>query len=442
MLRAESRLLPVYEPSEEGWQGLEAHFAAVNDALEAAGLEVFAAPEPVCDEESAGRVATLFAGQPVDLLHALVITWSFDHYTVAILQRSGAPLVIRALPGIRSGSMVGSQQLGSLLTDLEVEHRLVYGPLDDSKPIRETTIFARACALRNRLKGARFALLGRRTPGMTPIAVDELELLRLFGVRAVPLGMDEFNELVEKVDPAEARTAWKQVAAGAAVVSADPEQGVASLRHYLAARRLVVDLGLAGITFGSYPACQGTACLPIALLNDKGIATGCEGDLNSTLLMWLLGQLSDQPVHFGEMLEIDEVENTLVSSHCGAASLSLAGEDGYVLCPVRLAQRGVCVRFSARPGPVTFANLVGRRGSYRLCAFEGEAAPVGMVFAGNPLKFRLNTPFRQIWSAVAEYGFGHHWMSAYAHVTPELVEFCRLVGMRGVFPDQGQVVNP
>jgi hypothetical protein len=156
--------------------------------------------------------------------------------------------------------------------------------------------------------------------------------------------------------------------------------------------------------------------------------------------MFILSQLSDDPVHFGEMLAIDEQENTLVTSHCGCGSPGLADSQGYVLSPVRLANSGVCIRYAAKPGPVSFVNLVGRKGNYRLCAIEGQAVPTGMVFEGNPLKFVLNSPIRKVWAQVERYGFGHHWMTTYAHVTPVLVQLCRLVGLRGVFPDTDEVV--
>ena len=64
-----------------------------------------------------------------------------------------------------------------------------------------------------------------------------------------------------------------------------------------------------------------------------------------------------------------------------------------------------------------------------------------MVFEGNPLRFKMKTSFSKIWQSVSEHGFGHHWMSAYAHVVPQLAEFCRLTGIKGVFPDLDAVDN-
>ncbi len=425
----------VYEPDEEGWESWEDQFEQINAALRAAGLTVVAAPEPVKDTASMERVAAFFAGQAIDLLHALIITWSFDHYTIEILQRVALPLVIRAIPGIRTGSLVGAQQLNSVLFDLDVTCKLVYGALTSAEATEEAAIYARACAIRRRLRGARMAVVGRRTEGMTPTAVDEVEILRVFGTRLLNYGLDEILEMAAQIEPAAAAAVWERIAAGALAVMSRTEHGINSARNYLVFKDMVARLGLDAISIGSYPKCQGTMCIPIAWLNEEGIPTGCEGDVNASLSMLILSMLSDAPVHFGEMLAIDEAENTIVTSHCGCGSPSLADENGFILHPVRLAHDGVCIHYSARPGPVTFVNLVGRKGTYRMCAFQGEAVRTGMVFEGNPLKFVMQTPFHRIWRDVACGGFGHHWMTVYAHVAPELDEFCRLIGIQGVFPD-------
>ena len=435
MLKPRVGVYAVYEPPEEGWANWQAQFAQINADLERAGLEVVPAPEAVKDLLSMDRVAAFFAGQDIDLLHALIITWSFDHYTIEMQQRVNLPVAIRAIPGIRTGSLVGAQQLNCVLTDIEQPHKLVYGPLGSDAQAQEVAVYARACAIKRKLHGARMAVVGRRTEGMTPTAVDELEILRLFGTRLLNYGLDEIAEQAVLVDAGEAAAAWQRFSSGAAAVMSKTEHGLATARNYLVFKRMVAELGLDAISIGSYPKCQGTMCIPISWLNEEGIPTGCEGDVNSSLNMLILSALSDDPVHFGEMLAIDEEENTVVTSHCGCGSPSLASEEGFILHPVRLANDGVCIRYTAKPGPVSFVNLVGRRGNYRMCAFEGEAVQTGMVFEGNPLKLVMKSPFRTIWRDVAEGGFGHHWMTVYAHVVPELAEFCKLVGIKGVFPD-------
>jgi L-fucose isomerase-like protein len=428
-------LYTVYEPPEEGWQDYPHQLEVIAAGLSAQGLQVIAAPEAVKDPASCERVAAWLAAQNLDLLHPLIASWSFDHYTVRIQQVAHLPVAVRSVPGIRTGSIVGGQQLQSVLYDLGVEHRLFYGTPDDARVARQMAIYARACALHKSLVGAKIAVIGRRTEGMTPTAVDEMEILRLFGARLLNYGLDEFYALADQVEIAAAQAEWERIAAPAKAVTSRPEHGVANARTLLALRRMVADLDLQAVSIGSYPQCQGTMCLSIAVLNEEGVPTGCEGDVNSTLAIYLLSQLSDAPVHFGEMLALDFEDSSIVTSHCGCGSPSLADDDGFVLCPVRLANDGVCIRYTARPGPVTFVNLTGRKGNYRMCAFEGEAVPTGMVFEGTPLKFVTRTSLEEIWSAVTAGGFGHHWMTAYTHAAAELSEFCRLTGVQGSFPD-------
>ncbi len=183
MLRPRIGSYAVYEPAEESWEAWETQLAQINRELGEQGLEVIAAPEAVKDLDSLERVAQFFSTQKLDLLHALIASWSFDHYTLELQQRIGTPVAIRAIPGIRSGSMVGAQQLGSVLADLGVPYRLKYGEIGDQSVAIDVANFARACGIRSRLCGARLGVIGRRTEGMTPTAVDEVEIFRLFGVR-------------------------------------------------------------------------------------------------------------------------------------------------------------------------------------------------------------------------------------------------------------------
>ncbi len=440
MLQPNVGCYAVYEPPEEDWENWESQFNKINDQLRESGMNVIPAPEAVKDLESMERVADYFSTKNVDVLHALIITWSFDHYTIELQQRLGVPVAIRAIPGIRTGSIVGSQQLASVLMDIEVQYRLFYGDIEDRKVSEKVAVFAKACGIRKKLRGARLGVIGRRTEGMTPTAVDEVEILRLLGVRLIHYGLDELLDLAAEVDDSEASEAWNRFKSGATEVLSKTEHGIQTARNYLACKRIISEQNLSALTIGSYPKCQGTMCIPIAWLNEEGLPTGCEGDINSTLNMFILSQLSYEPTHFGEMLAFDEKENTLVTSHCGCGSPSLAGPEGYKLTPVRLANSGVCIRYAAKPGPVSFVNLVGRKNNYRLCCIEGDAVPTGMVFEGNPIKFVLKSPIRHVWSYVDEYGFGHHWMTVYAHVTPVLKELVRLIGIRGVFPDINVVV--
>jgi len=435
-LRPQVGVYGVLEKTEEGWQEAESLMQRVQDQLVDAGLEVHSAPDLVADEASAVQAANFFQHRDPDLILAVVITWSFDHLSVRILKEIERPLAILAVPGIRSGSIVGAHQLGSYLTDLGSEHNVFYGPPERSDTFLPLAVYARAAAAKRRLESGKLGFIGRRTPGMTPIAFDEVEITRSFGPQVVSYGWEEIESLADAVPPASIQEVVQRLKTLAATVESTEQALERSLRIYLALRTLSEENGILALGLGCYPHYAGIACIITGLLSEDGIPTACEGDMNSAILMYLLQQFSGEPVHFGEFLEIDERENTIVTSHCGCASPSLAARpQAIALTPVRLFERGVCIKFPAKPSPnVTFANLVGRRGTYRLCAVEGSAVETEMVFEGNPVKVKPEVGLETLLGVINEHGFGHHWMLGYGRVGSELRSFCRLSGIKGVFP--------
>ncbi len=429
-------LYGVLEKTEEGWNEAGSLLKTVQKQLSAAGLNVRPAPELVADESTALKAADFFNREDPDLLLAVIVSWSFDHLSLQILKRINRPLAILAVPGIRSGSIVGAHQLGSYLTDLDIEHAIFYGPAENPDTFVRLQAYARAAAVKRRLELGKLGFVGQRTPGMTPIAFDEVEITRVFGPQILNYGWHEIESKAETVSPDAVEGAVQRLKSLAGTVESKDQDLQRSLRLYLALRLLAEENGILAYGLGCYPHYAGVACIVTGLLSEDGIPTACEGDMSSGILMYLLQQFSGEPVHFGEFLELDEKENTIVTSHCGCASPVLAAhQEDIALTPVRLFDRGVCIKFPAKASPrATFANLVGRRGNYRLCVLEGEAVRTGMVFEGNPVKMKPFLGLADILKVIDEHGFGHHWMLGYTHAGTELKYFCRFCGIKGFFP--------
>jgi L-fucose isomerase-like protein len=174
------------------------------------------------------------------------------------------------------------------------------------------------------------------------------------------------------------------------------------------------------------------------MLTEEGIPAGCEGDLNSALAMYLLQSFTGEPAHFGEILEVNEGENSIVTSHCGCGAPSLAARPASVtLTPVRIFHRGVCIRYPAKAAPeATYVNLTGRSGTFRMCAVAGSAVETAMVFEGNPVSFRPRVPVQRLMRIIAERGFGHHWMMGYGDVRAPLARFCAMTGVELALPGE------
>jgi len=435
MLKPGIGVYGVLERSEEGGENAKSLLLNVKEKLAQAKMDVQVAENIVCDEKTALRVSRFFESKNLDLLLAVIINWSFDNLTLTIFRRVSRPIAILAVPGIRSGSLVGAQQLGSLLTDLEIEHSIFFGSPELSTTYQPIVSYAKAISVKQQLEKGRIGKVGQRTPGMTPVAFDEIEVTRIFGSQVVSYDWEEIEQKRRAISDSTVNGEKNRIQSLVNKIETTEESLHESIQFYLALRDKARNENFLALSLGCYPQYAGKVCLACSLLGDEGVPCACEGDLNSSLAMFLLQSFSNQPVHFGEILEVDEEENSIVTSHCGCCPLSLAANHSQtIVAPVRLFKKGVCVRFPAKEGPVTFVNLVGRRGTYRMCAVKGEAVKTGMVFEGNPAKIKLKIPVADFLEIINEKGFGHHWMMGYTHAIKELRYFCRISNVPGVFP--------
>ncbi len=430
MIRPRVGLITIANPFEEG-AGTAPEIAENGLAiLKGSSLEVIPAQEIIKDDASALRVAEELRDSRIDIICLVVVTWSEDHLVLHILEKIRVPVAVWALPGINTGSLCGAQQLCCVLKELGHPYEFLYGDISGQAVQAKLAAYAQIVALRNNLRLTRFGLIGTHVKGMTEVAFDELELKSCFGCSVLYAGVQDLQEWTKAVANDKSVHVWNSIKQRLGKIYVCDEEGISASRIYLALKRFVDLEGLAGLAVQCYPAFMGKVCLAFSLLADEGIMGGCEGDMNSTLAMHIIHQLTGEAVHNTDLLAVNEREGTLVLSHCGSGGFSLASQpEDISLAPVRLVQQGVCVLFPGRPGPVTMVNLVGRRGTYRMCVIEGEAVPAEMVFPGNPVKVRIQVDVAKLLKGIAENGFGHHWMIGYGQVGEELARLGKLLGI-------------
>ena len=431
MLKPKVGFFMLCHPYEEGREEASHLFRRALTELVKLNLDVVVAEEIVEDETSARKAAEKFKRTDVDVLCMIEGTWSSDYLVLDILEEVNVPIITWGLPGIRKGSLCGVQQLDCVLTELRKPYKFIYGSVEEKEPYEKIERYAIASALRRFLRRARLGLVGYRVRGMTEVTFDELELKSLFGLRVVHFGLNELNDEMGKVHDEEAKKIWGEVKRKVGKVNVDEKEGLDSVKAYLVLKGWTKREDLSGLAVECYPNFMGQVCLAYSLLGEEGIPGSCEGDVNSLVAMIILQSLTKVPVHNTDLLAVYPEDNSIVFSHCGSGAFSLAEEREKInLSHVRLANKGVCVLFPAKPGKVTLVNLVGRKDTYRMCIVEGEAMKTEMVFAGNPIRVKIPISVNKFLNIVAENGFGHHWMIGYGHVKKELEDFCKLVGLR------------
>jgi L-fucose isomerase-like protein len=305
----------------------------------------------------------------------------------------------------------------------------VFDELGAAGALERAWDYARAAALRARLRRARVGHVGHRVEGMTETTPHELALKRVLGPRVVGIDTHVFLERARAVHAQAVAGRWEDIKQQAGRVTASEEAGITAVQAYEALKGLIADHGLSAVAFGCYPNIFGVACLAASLLGEEGVPVACEGDVNGAVAMLTLTALTRQPVHCTDTLDPLPNDDAIVFSHCGSGGFSLASDPAQItLGPVRLMDHGLCCMFPARPGPVTMVNLIPALSGYRMAVACGEALETDMVFPGNPLKVRFTRDHRDVLAWIVDQGLGHHWMAAYGDLRRPLEDLARMVG--------------
>jgi L-fucose isomerase-like protein len=388
----------------------------------------------VCSETVDSVQAAVLAGRElydlrVDAICVVAASWFEDYLVLDMLEECDAPILGWAVPGMETGSLCGMQQLGFVLRQLGRPYDVLYRGIDSEDAAQRVLAYGSAAALRRRLRSARVGYLGHRVEGMTETTGHELALKRIFGLRIVGIDTQLFLQRSASADPEDGRARWAQLQGEVGSVVCGEEAGLESLRVYAALKQVAEEELLSAVAVGCYPSLMGQVCLAASLLGEEGVPVACEGDVNGALGMLMLTWLSGEPVHNTDLLNPIPEDNSIVFSHCGSGGFSLAEDPSEItLAPVRLMDRGLCCLFTARPGPVTLINIVPTMSGYQMALLFGTAVQTNMVFPGNPLRVRFESPHRDILSWIVREGIGHHWMAAYGDWRVELSQLANLVG--------------
>ena len=404
-------------------------------AVKKLGFDSVVAESFISTPAIAEKAAQIFNKEDVDLFILHLGTFIDDPRIMPLITGVNKPFIVWAHDiNPFNISITGSQNIMPNIYDLGLDYRFIYGRFDDKKAINELYKFSRSCAIKNNLAKTKIGYIGGHPNIMTSLTADEIAIKKIFGISLINFGNEELLIGAGKVSKKESEKTWNEIKVLAGEVNASEELGLgtSSLLSYVL--KLVKENSLNAISINCFPHLKGRVCIPIARLNDIGIPAGCEGDLDSTIIMKILYDLSGRAVSNGDQMKVfnlDKSNNSLMFSHCGAGAFSLAADKNEIIIhPDFETGKGIAVYFPERiPGEVTVASMHGSRKGYRMFITKGKALDTNLMkhYEGNPINIEFAFNIRDMFKEIAYGGFGHHWSIGYGNHTDELVELCELL---------------
>jgi L-fucose isomerase len=326
-----------------------------------------------------------------------VPVFAFPNFSAVAARVLEMPVLLSSPQDGRMPGLGGILAAHGALRQAGLPSRKIWGnPLEDASLGATLSAFCRATGAIERLKGSVFGLIGGRSIGMNTGVPCTAQWLKTFGVDVEHVDQLEIVRRARLVEQPEVDRAYAWLTARLESVAttgkAAPEHVHEQIRHYIALRGIVADLGLDFIGLKCHYDLSEyfvTGCLSAMLLNDpydwdgprEPIMTACEADADGALTMRVLQLVSGFPSLLFDVRGYDREAGLYICCNCGAQpswyaawSDDAAENLGRVrLEPVieKYAGGGAHFPYICRGGEITLARFSRVDGEYRLFVAKG-----------------------------------------------------------------------
>jgi L-fucose isomerase len=430
-------------------------------ALEEMGFRVVVPNQGLSrSKEEMVRDGNALRAEGVETTVVYVGTWTYSSVTVELADVVRTPVLIWTNSGPGNLGIVGGAIARGALDEVGAFATLVHGDFDDRATLERIRIWCVGTAGATRLRGMTFGIGGSRCMGMYTAHVDPSELKIRFGVDID--GWDEIAVIERSKKMPEQQVTefyrWMEKTFGG--IEAKEEAVKAQIRMYLALRELIEERSYDAVAvkcLPHLPPVHTTFCLAHALLNDtsdafgpkESFVCGCEADVNGTLTMQMLHNVSGQTTMFADFLCYEEEKNLVTLCNCGSQPTEMAPSKKDVrwvhegLQEFQWVIGGCCPQYVAKPGRVTMARLGRIAGEYVMLILSGEAKqyPREKLAEINPQQpqafVELSCTPEEF---IAELRCNHIHV-VYGDYVRELEVLCRVLGIRAIVPGAGSAAR-
>ncbi|MGQ9523923.1 MAG: L-fucose/L-arabinose isomerase family protein [Armatimonadota bacterium] len=418
------------------WDWANEQFGRSKELLSGLGVPVVAPDGSVDTADAMAGVLDRFHSERVDAVVVQNGTFAWGGHIVNIAQGIDVPLFLWALPEptiggrLRSNSLCGVNMNASALYRLGRFYKYVYAPADSQAALDAVRSFVRVVDTAVRLRETRIALIGYRVPGFYGSTFDELGLRKQIGPEVHHIGMAEVARKMDALSDDEVNKTLAEYKERIGAEDIGDESMRTLARACAAMDALCKQYGCSALAVKCWPDARqalGTSvCSVMSKLTDDGLMAGCEADMYGTVTMLMQYYLTGKPPFLVDFVYADAEQDTGVMWHCGNAPFSLADDKS----KVRISEWPRSF-FGLKPGPFTFAKL-GTDNGFRMLLTKGEALKSEMVFKGTTSVGKFRTPVMKLLDAIIYGGWEHHFSVVYEDVYPEMLDLCRLLGIRPV----------
>ncbi len=177
--------------------------------------------------------------------------------------------------------------------------------------------------LTEEIEGKKMGVIGKPSFWLIASTPDESVVKERFGIDIDFYPIEKFIERVKKSDDSSIDEILIDLKKKAnKITEIDDNELRKALKVYKTTKEIAVERGwdlLSMECFSIIKPLDTTGCIALSLLTSEGITAGCEGDIPSTLTMYIMQKLTERPAFMGNIAWVDrsgEETTDLYFAHC------------------------------------------------------------------------------------------------------------------------------
>ncbi len=336
-----------FDPSFWGFkpEQYKQHAAKLGAVVKKMGYDFVACPETFQDYEQAEKDAKYLKGKGADIVVFDIEAYPEGKAAGVFVSNVDVPLILWSRNetyhnvNVGHNSFCGANFMGGVLTVQGRKYRQIFGePNDKELKARLDT----ACKLVGAAKAAAGSKIGLFGEGIVPkfydIDVNEADRKKLearWGIKYVGVPTTEFVKQCESYSDADVQKDLKKYTKRFDRIEISDEAVDKQVRMMKAVGDMTRQGGFASVAIRCWPELQqmygSWPCPVIAVLNDMGLPSACEGDVCGALDMLLVSKLAKTPSTVMDIVDWDDKGDTYSIWHCGPTATSWADKKGATL---------------------------------------------------------------------------------------------------------------
>lgn len=380
-----------------------------------------------------------FKRQDVDLVVQVYGAFTGDDVAAMIADRLGVPIILWAPyePAFNGGRLLANALVAVTMNAASL-HRLghhchvIYGSWDDEHAAAEIKQLIKIYDIRKKMRHTRIGLIGYRPTAFYNSSFDEGLIRKTFGINIEETDLKIVFDKMAAVDPHRVSEDMASIASQFDISHLPDGYLENHSRLFFALQDVLNEQSYDFSAIKCWPemgSLKTTPCAVLSRLSDMDTNIACEGDVDAALAMIAEKYLTGLPPFICDMINLNDIENTLTYWHCGQAALSLMDRRSPVSLENHpLAGQGTAFYGTLKEGEVTIARFCNIGGRYKLFLLSGKAIQTARNTKGVMVNVKVNHSVRKVLETIVKEGIPHHYSIVWANIAEPLKRLADLLG--------------